>query len=193
MLDYLIGKIVEITPSYLVIDVANVGYFLNITLQTYSKLSLNSEAKLYIHSIIRDDAYILYGFADKEERELFRLLISVSGVGANTARLMLSTLSVEQLSQAIMNNDVALIKSVKGVGLKTAQRIIVDLKDKLGKPSETVPLPENTQQISEAITALVMLGFSKKAAQQAVRKVFKPGENLSVEQIIKHALKILSR
>ena len=193
MFEYLKGEITEITPSYAVVEVNGIGYFLNISLHTYSVLEGLKEVKIYVHRIIREDTQTLYGFAEREERELFRLLLSVSGVGGSTARLMLSTLKPDEIKQAILNNDVALIKSVKGVGLKTAQRIIVDLKDKLGKSDQSIPTIEKTEQITEAIKALEMLGFSKKMSEKAVRKILKSDSKLKVEDIIREALKILSK
>ncbi|MDQ1332515.1 MAG: holliday junction helicase RuvA, partial [Bacteroidota bacterium] len=163
MIDYIKGTITQVTPTFLTIETGGVGYFVNISLTTFSKLEGKSDYKILIHEVIREDAHLLFGFADKEEREIFRFLISVTGVGASTARMMLSSLSPVEVERAIIGSDVNVLKSVKGIGLKTAQRIIVDLKDKLGKQSgtgEIFALADNTRR-DEALSALVMLGFAK--------------------------------
>lgn len=193
MIEYIRGALIRITPTYLVIETGGIGYFVNISLNTFSKLEKQSEYTLPVHEVIREDAHQLFGFADAGEREMFRLLISVTGVGANTARMMLSSLSSEELERAISNSDVNVLKSVKGIGLKTAQRIIVDLKDKIGKITagdEIFALSDNTNR-EEALSALVMLGFAKSAVNKVIDKIVREEKNLTVEDIIKKALKNL--
>ncbi|OFY41801.1 MAG: Holliday junction DNA helicase RuvA [Bacteroidetes bacterium RBG_13_44_24] len=193
MIDYINGTITRITPAFLTIETGGMGYFINISLSTYSKLEGKEEFKILVHEVIREDAHQLFGFADREEREIFRLLISVSGVGAATARMMLSSLNPEEIEKAIIGSDVNLLKSVKGIGLKTAQRIIVDLKDKLGKPSETgeiFAVSDNTMR-EEALSALVMLGFAKSAVSKVLDRILREEKILSVEDLIKRALKNL--
>ena len=196
MIDYIKGSIVELNPAYAVIDNHGMGYMLNISLLTYDNLSpigQGNEAKLFVHEAIREDAHLLYGFSTKKEREAFLQLISVSGVGPNIARMIMSSMSVEDFSRAIAGNNVALFKSVKGVGAKTAQRIIVDLKDKI-KP--TAPTLEKTdlaagETFDEALAALVMLGFTQQASQKALKSLFSSNPALTVEQAIKQALKLM--
>ncbi len=192
MIEYLAGTIVELTPAYVVIDVSGVGYYVNISLTTFEQLQGKKDVKIYVHQIIREDSFTLYGFGTKEERELFRLLISVSGIGAATARLMLSSLKPDELRQAILTGDVQLIKSVKGIGIKTAQRVIIDLKDKIGAKDESGILPAVSPISQEAIEALVTLGFARKAVEKAVRKVLKEVPNATVEQVIKDSFKYLT-
>jgi len=193
MIDYIIGTITRRTPACLTIETGGVGYFVNISLSTFSKLEGKEHYKILVHEVIREDARQLFGFADEEEREVFRLLISVSGVGAATARMMLSSLSPAEIQKAIIGSEVDVLKSVKGIGLKTAQRIIVDLKDKLGKPSgsgEIFAFSDNTRR-EEALSALVMLGFAKNAVSKALDNILREEKNLSVEGLIKRALKNL--
>jgi holliday junction DNA helicase RuvA len=193
MIDYIKGKITLITPTFLTIETGDIGYFTNISLTTFAKLDGANEFKLLIHEVIREDAHMLFGFADKQEREIFRLLISVTGVGASTARMMLSSLSPGEIEKAIIGADVNLLKSVKGIGLKTAQRIIVDLKDKLGKQTgtgEIFDVSDNTKR-EEALSALVMLGFAKGAVAKVLDRIVHEQKNLSVEEMIKRALKNL--
>ena len=196
MLDYIKGLVAELTPAYVVVDNHGMGYMVNISLTTYNQLHTaekSGEVKVYIYEAIREDAHVLYGFAEKRERELFMLLISVSGVGPNTARMIQSSLSVSDLEQAIARGNVASMKAVKGVGAKTAQRIIVDLKDKIKMPS--VSLLDNggssNDVFEEALAALVMLGFSQAASQKALKKLFTENASLSVEDAIKRALKMM--
>ena len=197
MIDYIKGTIVELNPAYVVIDNQGIGYMLNISLLTYDSLSpigQGNEAKLFVHEAIREDAHLLYGFSTKKEREAFLQLISVSGVGPNTARMIMSSMSVEDFSRAIAGNNVALFKSVKGVGAKTAQRIIVDLKDKIKLADDT--LLEKTdlaagETFDEALAALVMLGFTQQASQKALKSLFSSNPALTVEQAIKQALKLM--
>ncbi|MBR5673124.1 MAG: Holliday junction branch migration protein RuvA [Muribaculaceae bacterium] len=197
MIDYIKGNIVELNPAYVVIDNHGIGYMLNISLLTYDSLSpigQGNEAKLFVHEAIREDAHLLYGFSTKKEREAFLQLISVSGVGPNIARMIMSSMSVEDFSRAIAGNNVALFKSVKGVGAKTAQRIIVDLKDKIKLADDT--LLEKTdlaagETFDEALAALVMLGFTQQASQKALKSLFSSNPALTVEQAIKQALKLM--
>ncbi len=193
MIDYLKGPITKITPTFLTIEAGSIGYFINISLTTFTKLEGKSEYKLLIHEVIREDSHQLFGFADKEERDIFRLLISVSGVGAATARMMLSSLTPTEIEKAIIGSDVHLLKSVKGIGLKTAERIIVDLKDKVGKQvgtGEIFAIADNTKR-EEALSALVMLGFAKSAVSKVLDRIVREEKDLTVEDMIKRALKNL--
>jgi Holliday junction DNA helicase RuvA len=193
MIDYIKGDITLITPTYLLIETGGIGYQVNISLTTFSGLESKKEFKILIHEVIREDSHQLFGFADNEERDIFRLLISVSGVGANTARMMLSSLNPGEIEKAILGSDSNLLKSVKGIGLKTAQRIIIDLKDKLGKHAgsdEIFTFADNTKR-EEALSALVMLGFAKSAVSKVLDKIVRDEKNLSVEDMIKRALKNL--
>ncbi|HEV7231131.1 MAG TPA: Holliday junction branch migration protein RuvA [Bacteroidia bacterium] len=195
MIDYIEGKLVEKTPTYVVVSCSGIGYVMQISLNTSSRLEPNAPCKLFTEqTYVRDDLPRFYGFHDKEERVLFRMLISVSGVGGNSAMLMLSSLSAEDIQRAIATADVNLLKSVKGIGEKTAQRIIVDLKGKLGKSdpaSEKMVFSDNKTR-NEALSALVMLGFVKASAEKAIDKVYRSeGNVVSVEHLIKQALKHL--
>ena len=193
MIDYIRGSVTELTPTFLVIETGGIGYLVNISLSSFSKLEGRKEFRILIHEVIREDAHQLFGFADNEEREIFRHLISVSGVGANTARMMLSSLSPAEIEKAIMSSDVNVLKGVKGIGLKTAQRIIIDLKDKMGKHAaggEIFAFADNTKR-EEALSALVMLGFAKSAVIKILDKIVKEEKNLTVEEMIKKALKNL--
>ena len=193
MYEYLQGKITEIKPSNLVLEVGGIGYFINISLNTFSKLKEKKEAKVYIHQVVREDALLLYGYAQKSEREIFRYLISVSGVGANTATVMLSSLSPGEVKKAVLTENENVLKSVKGIGAKTAKRIILDLKDKINK-AETddsqIAMPVN-DTVEEASAALIMLGFNKKAIEKVVPKLQKEQPDISVENLVKTALKKL--
>lgn len=193
MYEYIRGSIADISPANIVIDAGGVGYFINISLNSYSQLSGKREARLFLHQVVREDAHLLFGFAEQNERELFRNLISVNGVGANTAIMMLSSLSPDEIRSAVATGNVAVLQGVKGIGAKTAQRIIIDLKDKLGKLYETSQIlttADNTTRI-EALSALVMLGFSKKDADKVVSKILQEQPDASVEVLIKLALKRL--
>ena len=196
MIEYLRGTLTELSPAFCVVECGGVGYGLNITLIDYdflNKETPESIVKMYIHESIREDAHDLYGFKDKEEREAFRMLIGVSGVGPNTARLILSSLTVAQLQSAISGGNESALKSVKGIGGKTAQRIIVDLKDKIKSSSVSLNLsvPLSGASFDDAAAALVMLGFSMQQSQKALTKVFGKDPTLSTEQAIKLALKML--
>jgi len=194
MYEYVKGQLTELTPTCAVVEANGMGYFINISLQTYSQLSENKEVMLYLHQQVREDAHVLYGFANKEERELFRLLISVSGVGAATARIMLSSLRINELTTAIAVGDVAVLKSIKGIGLKTAERIVVDLKGKALKPmSGGADLATATfgTAAKEAIAALLALGFPKANTEKAVEAAYKQNNQQSVEELIRNALQRL--
>ena len=197
MIDYITGTITELNPAFAVIDNNGIGYMMNITLSTFDVLNCATRGEiqqLYAHEVIREDAHTLYGFATKKEREAFLFLISVSGVGPNTARMVLSSMSVDEFSQAISTGNVAMFKSVKGVGGKTAQRIIVDLKDKI-KPTGDTLLVEKGQVhgeiYDEALAALIMLGFSQQASNKALKSLFAADPTLTVEAAIKQALKMM--
>ena len=193
MITHLEGKLVEKNPTDVVIDCNGVGYFINISLHTFSQIPDRENLKLYTYLQVREDSHSLYGFSSKIEREIFKLLISVSGIGANTARTMLSSLTPDQVKEGIASGDVALIQSVKGIGAKTAQRVIIDLKDKVLKVyglDELSLLPNNTDK-DEALSALDVLGFNKKQSEKVVDRIIKAQPNAAVEQIIKEALKNL--
>lgn len=200
MIEYIRGELAELSPATAIIDCNGVGYAANISLNTYSAIQGKKECKLYIYEAIREDAYVLFGFASKQERELFLLLISVSGIGGNTARMILSALSPAELVNVISTENAHLLKSVKGIGLKTAQRIIVDLKDKIktgavatdaaGTTSSLLPAA-NAQVQEEALAALTMLGFATAPSQKVVLAILKEDPNAAVEQVIKLALKRL--
>lgn len=196
MYEYITGTLTELAPAYAVIEAAGVGYFINISLQTYSEIENSQSAKLYIHYIVREDAHILYGFATKAERELFRLLIGVSGVGGNTARMIQSTYSTAELRNIIGSGNAVLLKNVKGLGLKTAQKIIVELSGKmidLKADDKVAGVIDNTdnEAFNEALSALVMLGFQKTASEKVLKKLFKENPALRVEEAIRLALKQL--
>lgn len=193
MYDYLRGEIAEIAPTYAVIDCGGVGYYVNISLNTYTAIQNLREAKLFVYEAIREDAYTLFGFRDKQEREMFELLISVSGVGPNTARMILSSLTVDDLMSVIASGNSGMLKSVKGIGAKTAQRIIVDLKDKVAGVGGAAAVAEtgSGEAYEEAVAALIMLGFTRAAVQKTVGKLLREQPTLKVEEIIKMALKLL--
>jgi holliday junction DNA helicase RuvA len=193
MFEYIYGKIVEVTPTYVVIEASGMGYYINISLYCYTEIQKLDECRIYLHQVIREDAHVLFGFYTKSERETFRQLISVSGVGANTARMMLSSLSPYEIQHAIVEENVNILKSIKGIGAKSAERIIVDLKDKMGKVSEEheiFTIKDNTIE-EEALSALVLLGFNKNAVNKAIHKILAEHRDFSVEDVIKTALKVL--
>ena len=197
MIEYIKGELTELTPALATVEAAGVGYGLNVSLNTFSAIQGKKEVKLYVYEAIREDAYVLYGFASKKEREMFELLITVSGVGANTARMMLSGMSVAELCDAISTGNARLIQSIKGIGKMTAQRIIVDLKDKivaLGIADEipaggSMTAPVNNEVKDEAVSALTMLGFSPAPTQKVVVQILQEQPTLPVEQVVKLALK----
>lgn len=192
MIDYIKGFPAEITPTYAVIDCNGVGYEINITFIDYPNIRPEVETKLYIHEAIREDAHILYGFLEKRSRELFRLLIGVSGVGPNTARLILSALTSSQLESAIASGEDKLLKSIKGIGGKTAQRIIVDLKDKVNaEASVTLSSPAANESFDDALAALVMLGFSATQCKKVLQKIFASDPSITTEKAIKLSLTML--
>lgn len=193
MYEYIKGKIAELTPAYVVVEAGGIGYLLQISLQTYTALSNASETTLYIHHIVREDAQIFFGFSQQKERELFRLLISVSGIGANTARIMLSSYGVEDMVQIIATGNVGALKSVKGIGAKTAERAIVDLKNKVlnvAAVSESTPgiFAEVTENIDEAVSALTILGYPKATCEKVVKAICRENPSLTAEAIIRQAL-----
>lgn len=199
MYDYIQGVISELTPTYAVVEAGGVGYFLVISLQTYAELEKCESARVYVHFAVREDAQVLYGFCSRDERALFRLLVSVSGVGGNTARMILSTYSPSELANIIATENALLLKSVKGLGLKTAQKIIVELKDKtalFGSSAanrEDLPQtgPASDQTYTEAVAALSMLGFGKTASDKVVKSVMREDPSLEVEEVIRQSLKRL--
>lgn len=191
MYEYIQGTIAELTPATVVIDNQGVGYHIQISLNTYSALSGKEQAVVFVHQVVRDDAHLLYGFFNKSEREIFRQLISVSGIGSNTARMILSSLSPDEIKEAILTGNVKLLNNIKGVGAKTAQRIIVDLKDKVGKSNltgEFFQTQSNTNR-EEALSALVMLGFVKGSVEKILDKLLQANPKASVEELVKQALK----
>lgn len=195
MLDYIKGEVVELTPASAVIETGGLGYIVHISLNTYSALGGLKSCKLYIYESIREDAHQLFGFMEKRERELFLHLISVSGVGANTARMVLSSIAVYELEGIIASGNADALKTVKGIGAKTAERIIIDLKDKIkvSGSSGSLPTPVNasSEAAKEAVAALTMLGFNLPASQKVVAKIEKEHPAFTVEEIIKYALKML--
>ncbi len=191
MYDFIKGEIIEISPAHLVLENQNIGYHINISVNTYSSISDKKNCLVFIHEVIREDSHQLFGFFDKKEREIFLNLISVSGVGANTARVMLSSLSPDEIKNAIIENNIVLLKSVKGIGAKTAERIIIDLRDKVGRIADGDQIPvrlDNTIQ-QEALSALVMLGFPKVKVEKIINGILKEKNDLSVEMLIKESLK----
>jgi Holliday junction DNA helicase RuvA len=193
MYDFIRGEIIEINPALLVIEAGGIGFSVKISLNTYSKLNQQKHAKVLIQQIVREDAHLLYGFAEESERELFRQLILVNGVGSNTAMMMLSSMTTDEITSAIVSENVNALKSIKGIGIKTAQRIIIDLKDKVVKiaePSQFLRTSDNTIR-NESLSALVMLGFVKKDVEKVLDKILQEHPGLTVESVIKHALKRL--
>ena len=197
MYEYITGKLAEVAPAYAVVEAGGIGYFINISLQTYSEIEKQEQVLLYLHHVVREDAQTLYGFASKMERELFRLLIGVSGVGGNTARMIQSTYSPSELRNIIATGNAVLLKNVKGLGLKTAQKIIVDLSGRMldlkGDDAASAALAAGVANpvLDEALAALVMLGFQKAASEKVLRKLFKEQPSITVEEAVRLALKHL--
>jgi len=192
MIDYIKGDIAELTPAAVTIDNNGIGYLIHISLNTYSVLNGQKSGKLYVYEAIREDAYQLFGFSDKHERQLFILLISVSGIGAGTARMILSSMTPRELENVIASGNADMLKTVKGIGLKTAQRVIVDLKDKIkvSELFEQYPVADS-KMMEESVAALVMLGFPQAASQKVVNKILKDKPDCTIEEILKLALKML--
>jgi Holliday junction DNA helicase RuvA len=197
MYEYISGLVADLAPTYAVIDAGGVGYYVNISLQTYSAIEGEKSARLYVHFVVREDAQLLYGFATKLERELFRHLISVSGVGGNTARMILSTYSTAELRNIIATENAVLLKNVKGLGLKTAQKIIVELSGKmleLGADKDISPVAaanQSNEVVDETVAALVMLGFQKGASEKVVKAILNESPSISVEEAVRQALRRL--
>lgn len=192
MFEFLEGKFEEITPSYVVVNCSSVGYKVEISLTTYTDLKDKSSGRLFVHQIVREDAQLLFGFSSKKERAVFRALISVNGIGANTARMMLSSLNSDELIRAVVKEDVGAIKAVKGIGIKTAQRVIIDLKDTFSKfEVSDVGVQSNNKNKEEALLALQTLGFNKVLIEKALDKILKEKSDYGVEELIRLALKIL--
>ncbi len=194
MFEYIKGKLITKNPTFVVVETEGIGYFINISLNTFSKINDNvDEVFLLLHQIIREDANLLYGFADENERSLFRNLISVSGIGANTARMILSAMKTEEIIEAIVDNDVKTLQSIKGIGIKTAQRIVLDLRDKLVKinVSNEIFTDKNNTIKEEALYALTLLGFPLHSAKKAIESVVENNKSLSLEELIKQSLKLL--
>lgn len=193
MITHIRGKLIEKNPTYAIVEANGIGYWLNISLNTFSDLPNDENVFLYTYLSIKEDAHTLYGFSTKIEREIFKLLISVSGVGPSIARMMISSMSTNEIQQAIASGDVATIQSVKGIGAKTAQRVLVDLKDKVLKiyAIDEVSVSESNTNKNEALSALEVLGFNKKQSEKIIDKILKEDKTLSVEAIIKKALKNL--
>src|SRR6056297_1847987 len=193
MYEFIEGEIVEKSPAHLVIKAGPVAYFLNISVHTFSRLGGQPTGRLYLHHVVREDAQLLYGFADKEEREIFRQLISVSGIGANTARLILSSMSPAEVREAIQSGNVAALQNIKGIGAKSAQRVIVDLRETIGKAEETgeFMLQQDNTVREEALSALVALGFPKKNVEKNLDKLLAGDAEMTVEEVVKAALKLM--
>lgn len=194
MYEYISGTVAEVSPTYAVLEAAGVGYYINISLQTFSAIESSEQARLWVHFIVREDAQILYGFATRQERELFRMLISVSGVGGNTARMILSTYSTSELRNIISTGNAVLLKNVKGLGLKTAQKIIVELSGKMvdlgvEQKAQKVVAESNNEVFNETVAALVMLGFQKTASEKVVKALLKEEPDIHVEEAVRKALR----
>jgi Holliday junction DNA helicase RuvA len=193
MIDFIEGDIIEISPAHLVIKTAGIGYFVHISVHSYTHIEKQKQAIVFIHEIIREDTHQLYGFSTKSERDVFELLISVNGVGANTARMILSSLSASEVNATIAAENDTVFKNIKGIGSKTAQRIIIDLKDKVTKlenTNENIKIADNRTR-EEALSALVMLGFIKKSAEKVVDKLISDNPSMQIEELIKQSLKQL--
>ncbi|GAB4278577.1 MAG: Holliday junction branch migration protein RuvA [Marinilabiliales bacterium] len=193
MYEFITGKVQELKPTYVVVLAGDIGYYIEISLNTFSQIDNNEKVTLFLHYHVREDAHKLFGFINKHEREVFRSLISVSGIGANTARMMLSSMTPKDIEAAIINKNVSQLKGIKGIGAKTAQRIIVDLADKIGKVDEFVEIfdEQNNTIKNEALSALIMLGFNKKSVEKVLDKILAENVSNKVEDIVKEALKQL--
>jgi Holliday junction DNA helicase RuvA len=191
MYEYIKGTISGLTPAGVVIETGGIGYFLHISVNTYSRINGNEHSKLFLHEVVREDAHLLYGFADKDERDFFRMLIGVNGIGAAIAIMMLSSYLPDDLRNAIMTENVNLLKSIKGIGAKTAQRVIIELKDKVGKGGVSDKIFKTGDSVvrNEALSALEMLGFNKKAVENSLDQIIAAQPGLTVEQLLKIALK----
>jgi len=193
MYEFIEGEFVEKSPAHLVVSTGSLAFYIHISVFTYSQISNQPGGRIYLHFVVREDAQVFYGFSSREEREIFRMLISVSGVGANTARLILSSLSPDEVTQSILAGNVAVLQGIKGIGAKSAQRIIVDLKDKVGKGAGIDELffsKDNTSR-DEALSALVALGFPKKTVEKILTRILSEQPELSVEEVVKAALKFM--
>jgi len=193
MYEFIEGDFVEKSPAHLVVSTGHLAYYIHISVLTYSTVSNLPGGRIYLHFVVREDVQMLYGFSTRSEREIFRLLISVSGVGANTARLILSSLTPDEITQAILAGNVAVLQGIKGIGVKSAQRIIIDLKDKVGKGAGIDELffsQDNTSR-AEALSALVALGFPKKTVEKILTRILSEQPELSVEEVVKAALKFM--
>lgn len=196
MYEYIKGELAEVTPAYAVVDVVGVGYYLNISLQTFSEIEAQTQVKLYVHYIVREDVQLFYGFFTKVEREIFRQLITVSGVGGNTARMILSTYTTRELQSIISTENAVLLKNVKGLGLKTAQKIIVELSGKItmvgvDEADAPINIGRGNEVYNETLAAMVMLGFSKAVAEKSIQRVLKENPTIGVEEAVRMSLKSL--
>ena len=196
MYEYITGRVESLTPASAVVEAGGGGYFLNISIQTFSRIGSQTEVKLYTHFVVREDAQILYGFYDRAERDIFRLLIGVSGVGGNTARMILSSFTSEEVCRVVSTGQAELLKTVKGLGLKTAQKIIVELRDKIGGVASDAVVSAwrndaADETFAEAVSALTMLGFARQAAEKVLRGICKESPGVSVEELVRIALKRL--
>ena len=196
MYEYITGRVESLTPASAVVEAGGVGYFLNISIQTFSRIGSQTEVKLYTHFVVREDAQILYGCYDRAERDIFRLLIGVSGVGGNTARMILSSFTSEEVCRVVSTGQAELLKTVKGLGLKTAQKIIVELRDKIGGVASDAAVSAwrndaADETFAEAVSALTMLGFARQAAEKVLRGICKESPGVSVEELVRIALKRL--
>jgi len=193
MYEFIEGEFIEKSPAHLIVKTAHLAFYIHISVYTYSQLSHKTSGRVYLHFAVREDAQLFYGFSSREEREIFRSLISVSGVGANTARLILSSLTPGEVSQAILAGNVSVLQGIKGIGAKSAQRIIVDLKDKIGKGAgiDDLFISQDNTTRDEALSALVALGFPKKTVEKVLTRILSEQPELSVEEVVKAALKYM--
>ncbi len=193
MYEFIEGEFIEKTPAHLIVRTPHLGYYIHISVHTYSQISNQQSGRIYLHFVVREDAHVFYGFSSLQEREIFRMLIAVSGVGANTARLILSSLTPNEVTQAILAGNVSVLQGIKGIGAKSAQRIIVDLKDRVGKGAgiDELFISEDNTSREEALSALVALGFPKKTVEKVVTRILAEQPELSVEEVVKAALKYM--